>query len=238
MVFSEEETSRNPDCGDDSSHYVDSHGGFGDDSDLAPSSEELALVVRDCIDIVERIRHEDPEAMERLYAMFGKGVRFYICRQLGPQELEDKVHDTFLIVVQAIRRGELREPERLMGFVRTVVRRQIAAWIDGAVHDRKDQADMESSSAVPDQDQDPEERVMRREQMELMLQVLHSLPQRERDILTRFYLDEQTAEEICDDLGLSETQFRLLKSRAKARFGQIGRKRLLHRALSAIFSRL
>jgi hypothetical protein len=46
-----------------------------------------------------------------------------LCRQLGPQDLDDKVHDTFLIVVQAIRKGELREPERLMGFVHTVVRR-------------------------------------------------------------------------------------------------------------------
>ena len=47
--------------------------------------------------------------------------------------LDDKVHDTFLVVVQAIRRGELRDPQRLMGFVRTVVRRQVAAHIDKVV---------------------------------------------------------------------------------------------------------
>jgi DNA-directed RNA polymerase specialized sigma24 family protein len=44
---------------------------------------------------------------------------------LGPQDLDDRVHDTFLIVVQAISKGDLREPERLMGFVRTVVRRLV-----------------------------------------------------------------------------------------------------------------
>ena len=65
--------------------------------------------------------------MEELYQLFSKGIRFYLCRQLGPQELDDKVHDTFVVVVQAIRRGDLREPERLMGFVRTIVRRQVAA---------------------------------------------------------------------------------------------------------------
>jgi len=27
-------------------------------------------------------------------------VRYYLCRHLGPQDLDDKVHDTFLIVVQ------------------------------------------------------------------------------------------------------------------------------------------
>ena len=45
-------------------------------------------------------------------------------------ELDDKVHDCFVIVAQAIRNGELRDPARLMGFVRTVVKRRIAASIE------------------------------------------------------------------------------------------------------------
>jgi hypothetical protein len=40
---------------------------------------------------------------------------------------------------------------------------------------------------------------------------------------------EQTQQEICDEMSLSETQFRLLKSRAKARFGELGRKTLSRR---------
>src|SRR4051794_20688040 len=75
--------------------------------------------------LVESIRRGEHGGMEELYRVFSRGVRYYLCRQLGPQDLEDKVHDAFLIVVQAIRKGELREPERLMGFVHTVVRRQV-----------------------------------------------------------------------------------------------------------------
>jgi DNA-directed RNA polymerase specialized sigma subunit len=56
--------------------------------------------------------------------------------------------------------------------------------------------------------------------------VLASLSPRDRNILERFYLQEQTQEQICEEMSLSETQFRLLKSRAKARFGEIGKKRL------------
>ena len=73
--------------------------------------------------LVERIQCGQDDGMEDLYRLFSKGIRFYLCRQLGTEELDDRVHDTFLIVVQAIQRGELREPQRLMGFVRTVVRR-------------------------------------------------------------------------------------------------------------------
>jgi DNA-directed RNA polymerase specialized sigma24 family protein len=52
------------------------------------------------------------------------------------------------------------------------------------------------------------------------------MSRRDRDILTRFYLHEQSQEQICQDMNISETQFRLLKSRAKARFGEMGKKKL------------
>ena len=176
--------------------------------------------------LVERIQAGDEEAMAELYRLFSKGIRFYICRQLGAQELDDKVHDTFLIVVQAIRRGELREPERLMGFVRTVVRRQVASYISEAIQARKEQLDIEAGSGIPDHQANPEQSAMQRETAEIMRKVLLDISERDREILTRFYLLEQSQEKICADMQLSETQFRLLKSRAKARFGELGRRRI------------
>jgi len=167
--------------------------------------------------------------MEQLYAVFSRGVRFYLCRQLGPEELEDRVHDTFLIVVQAVRRGELRDPNRLMGFVRTVVRRQVAAHIDRAVHLRKGRIELHAGLAISDQRSDPEQELMARQKVELMEKVLRSVSRRDREILTRFYLLEQTQEQICREMKLTETQFRLLKSRAKARFGELGKRRLQRR---------
>lgn len=187
--------------------------------------------------LVKRIESYDDGAMSELYRIFGRGVRYSLCRQLGPQELDDKVHDTFVIVVQAIQRGELRDPERLMGFVRTVVRRQIASYIDEVVHSRREELNFEIGACVPDQRRNPEQNVVLRQKIELMREVLDELGERDREILTRFYLQEETQEEICDDMDLSETQFRLLKSRAKARFGEIGRKKLQQRALVQIFLR-
>jgi RNA polymerase sigma-70 factor (ECF subfamily) len=90
--------------------------------------------------LVDPVRAGDPAGMEQLYAVFVKGVRFFLWRQLGPQDLDDKVHDVFLIITQSIQKGELREPDRLMGYVRTVVRRQVAAHLDNAVHARRNQS--------------------------------------------------------------------------------------------------
>src|SRR3989442_12331520 len=89
------------------------------------------------IDLVQRVHDGDPSGREELYRLFSTGIRFYLCRQLGPQDLDDKVHDIFLIITQSIQRGDLREPDRLMGYVRTIVRRQVAAYIDRAVQSRR-----------------------------------------------------------------------------------------------------
>jgi RNA polymerase sigma factor (sigma-70 family) len=175
--------------------------------------------------------------MEELYQIFSRGIRFYLCRQLGPQELDDRVHDSFLVVVQAIRKGELREPQRLMGFVRTIVRRQVAAHIDKAVQTRREQAEIDTSLRVADPHEDPEQSAIFTQRKQLIHQVLSELSGRDREILTRFYLQEESQEQICEEMGLTDTQFRLLKSRAKARFGELGKKKLAQRSLQSVFLR-
>jgi RNA polymerase sigma-70 factor (ECF subfamily) len=188
-------------------------------------------------ELVQRIQQGDESGMEDLYRIFARGIRFYLCRQLGPQELDDKIHDTFLIVVQAIRRGEIREPERLMGFVRTVVRRQVAAHIDHMVHNRREQINLDVSVRVADRRRNPEQSAAFRQKTQFMLDILKQLADRDRAILTRFYLHEQSQEQICSEMNLTETQFRLLKSRAKARFGDLGRKQLQQKPLPPLFLR-
>ncbi len=68
--------------------------------------------------------------------------------------------------------------------------------------------------------------MLAQEQQELVRSVLRRMSARYREILTRFYLDEQPQEQICQEMGLSDTQFRLLKSRTKARLGKLGKRRL------------
>ena len=180
--------------------------------------------------LVERIQNADPVALEELYKLFSQGIRFYLWRHLGPQDLDDRVHDAFLAVTQSIQAGELREPERLMGFVRTVVRRQVATQIDNAVHARRNRFSHDVLAVLHDRQNGPEEAAIRKEYQELAMRILRSIPARDREVLIRFYLQEQTAAEICRDLDLTETQFRLIKSRAKARFGELGKARLACRA--------
>lgn len=185
--------------------------------------------------LVHRIYHGDNESVEQLYRYFYGGIRLFLCRHLGAQELEDKVHDTFVIVLTAIQRGEVRDPSRLPAFVRTVVRRQVANHIGGVIHERRDCVDIDSTGGADqlvDDGQSPEQQVISEEQISIMRELLLQVDERDRELLVRFYLREETAEQICADLNLSSNQFRLLKSRAKVRFGELGRRALARRAFS------
>ncbi len=175
------------------------------------------LQVPDWAALVSGVRTGDPDAMAELYGIFAKGIRYFLLRNLGPEDLDDKVHDCFVIVTQAIQNGDLREPERLMGYVRTVVKRQIAAAIDNAVQQRRTRADFEDSMfSVSDRRENPERSVIALQRAEIARKVLNGVSRRDREILNRFYVLEQSQERICAEMGLSYNQFRLLKSRAKA----------------------
>jgi len=177
-------------------------------------------------DLVQRLREGETSAMEDLYQVFYAGIRFHLWRHVGAQDMPDRLHDVFLIVAESIRRGELREPERLMGYVRTVVRRQIAGHLDSRREQRLKWRTLDAGPVLPDRRPSPESGIIRRQHRELASRILSAMRERDREVLLRFYVREQRPTEICREMDLSETQFRLLKSRAKARLTQLCRGRL------------
>jgi RNA polymerase sigma factor (sigma-70 family) len=194
---------------------------------VAPRAEGVAehtLDIPDWADTVDRIRAGDPLAMTELYGVFTRGIRYLLLRTLGVEELDDRVHDCFLIVTEAIRAGELRDPARLMGYVRTVVRRHIAATIEETIARRRTSVEFEDSLfTVSDWKNNPEQSLLADQRADIARRVFKGVSRRDREILRRFYLLEQPQEQICEEMSLSYNQFRLLKSRAKARFGKLGR---------------
>lgn len=180
----------------------------------------------DFADLVTRIQKGDQTAMDSLYRIFSKGLRYLFVRQLGRQDFEDRLHETFVITISAIQTGSLRDPDRVMGFLRTVAHRQIAAHIEQQVHTRTKETDIDLGAAIADRKQNLERQAEISEQTEIARKVLAKLNPKQREVLTRFYLWEQRPEQICREMKLTETQFRLLKSRAKTLFGALGQKEL------------
>ena len=183
-------------------------------------------------ELVEKIRSGEPSGMEDLYRIFYKGIRFHLFRSLGPQDLEDRVHDVFLSVTQSIQKGDLREPRFLAGYVRTIVRRQVAGFLENVIHTRRTHTGLDEIGPLSDRRSNPERAAIERQHTAFAMRILKGLGPRDRDVLIRFYLREQGQDQICQEMGLTGTQFRLIKSRAKARFGELGKARLARRKIS------
>lgn len=191
----------------------------GVDPLAATSQDRGHLRDHDWTSIVAQIQAGQNAGIEELYRMLNRGLRYYLGRHLGQQDLEDRLHEILLVVVSAIQKGQLREPERIMGFVRTIAQRRVAANIERRVQSRNRENELSPTLNVADQRPDPEQLALIQQKVDLMKSVLSQMPERQREILVRFYCDEQTQEQICQEMSLTETQFRLVKSRAKAAFG-------------------
>ena len=74
--------------------------------------------------IVERVRQGSPEGMEDLYNVVRNVAEGYFCSQFGRKSWSDMINDLYLLALEAISGGDLRDSAHLMGFVRTVVRYQ------------------------------------------------------------------------------------------------------------------
>ncbi len=75
--------------------------------------------------IVAGIRSGDSSAIETLGGLCRNGIRYFLTRELGPQGADDIVCEILNSVVAGVRRGDVLDPERLVGFVRTATRRKI-----------------------------------------------------------------------------------------------------------------
>ncbi len=176
--------------------------------------------------VVDQIQQGDPAGEEALYENLLTGARLFLQRRLGKRDVDDQVHDVFVIVIETIRRGELRHPERLMAFVRTILYRQLNLEISTIIRGRETTSGIDTASQLTGSADNPEEQFLAREKLMLMRQLLRTMDKRDFEVLSRFYLRDQDPASICVDMGLTLTQFQLLKSRAKAHLADLIRRKL------------
>ena len=187
--------------------------------------------------IVDRILNDDETAERELCDNLSRGLRLLVARRLDEcPEVDDVVNDVLATTVNNIRRGMLTEPTRLAGYVQSIAKHKVAHCICERVRSRTSDVSIEDVVVV-DRRENPEESAISAERFQIVRATLNSLSSRAREILTRFYVDEQPPEQICAEMRLTETQFRLLKSRAKARFGMVGRRGIASAGLRRFVSR-
>src|SRR5579862_2688508 len=155
------------------------------------------------------------------------GLRALILRRVrDPEVAADILQDAAVTTLEKLRTGEIAHPEKLGGYLYRVALNHLRN------HHRKDRTALSSAEALDDLAApaiDHEwESVGRPQWASAARRMLEEMPvARDREILVRFYLDDEDRETICHQLGLSEEHFNRVIFRARNRFREL----LEHRGL-------
>lgn len=182
---------------------------------------QQGLTISSDAELATRIGQGDQTAEAALYEKYSARVYFLALSELRSRDdAEDVRAETFLRVLQSLRRDKLRKPEALpsflVGIALNVIREHKRAGarvqsLDAEEYELTDERSLESAFLNEDVSRSIEE-------------AARALKPRERDFLRMYYYEEMTKEEISRALGIKEDRLRLMKSRTLKKFGEIYRK--------------
>jgi RNA polymerase sigma-70 factor, ECF subfamily len=159
--------------------------------------------------------------------LYGRGVAIILDRHTnGRSEAEDLFQDTFRLALEKLRRGELREPAKLPGYLAQIARSLAIEHYRKAAR-RKTDADSDAVLAAVSPGTGPLSDLMDRENAALVRRAIQDLGNdRDRQILLRFYIAEEDKDRIAADYGLTSLQFNRVLHRARQRYKELLLERL------------
>lgn len=183
----------------------------------------------DVASLVRRIQAGDPAAESELVARFSRGLLLMLRRLVQNPALADDLHqETLSLVLAKIRSAEVREPERLAGFIRSTARNLFIAdrRKEARYHPLEDGREQDegarSGPALADRGPAPLDRVLADEEARQVRRLLDELRfDRDRQLLLRFYVSDDSKEEICADLEIEPERFHQVLFRARERLREL-----------------
>jgi RNA polymerase sigma-70 factor, ECF subfamily len=158
------------------------------------------------------------------------GLRALILRRVrDPEVAADILQDAAVTTLEKLRSGEIAHPENMGGYLYRVAINHLRN------HRRKDRSALSSADALDElrnTEDDPDwERVGRPQWAAAARRMLDELPGvRDRELLIRFYLNDEEKENICRELRLSQEHFNRVIFRARNRFRALLQQRGLWKA--------
>jgi len=147
-------------------------------------------------------------------------VLMILRRRLGDTvTAEDFCSEAFKIVLERLEGASLQEPEKLASFVCQTARNLAVAELRKRARRQTLTGEEWSIDNTPTNSPGPADELQHSWRTEAVRRVLRELPSaRDRELLVRFYIDDEDRASICADLGLTETHFNKVIFRARQRF--------------------
>ncbi|MEE9143061.1 MAG: sigma-70 family RNA polymerase sigma factor [Gammaproteobacteria bacterium] len=169
-------------------------------------------------DLVASIGYGHRGAEKALIQRYGRGLLYLLRRKTGDPDLADDLYqDTFRIALEKLRARQIEKPEKLSSFLYGIASNLV---IGHYRKERRRSTDTDLESIERTGVRGKQFANVSREQVAKVVRgLLDELKQpRDREILMRYYIDDQDKEVICEELGLDSLHFNRVLFRAKNRF--------------------
>lgn len=162
-------------------------------------------------------------AQNELYLKYRRPLlQIFLQRRIERDAAQDLLQLTFLQAIRKIREEGLEDPGNLGGYLyRTACNLAVAYW-RGELARRRGSAGEPALENVQDGAIAVDERIDQELLARCVRKLMDDLPrERDREVLRRLYLEDETKAEIRQSMNLTELQFNQVLFRARQRFGEI-----------------
>ncbi|NKB33114.1 MAG: sigma-70 family RNA polymerase sigma factor [Pseudomonadales bacterium] len=172
--------------------------------------------------IIAGISKGDQEAETAMIEKYGRALMYILEKRTGDKErAKDLQQETFLVVLQKLRREPLSDPTKLAAYLQNTAVNLHIGEIRKEVR-RKTSPNSDYIEAIESSNNDAYRDLVNARSKVAVKQLLEELQNaRDRKILTLYYIEEKDKVSICEILDLSHRHFDRVISRARSRFREI-----------------
>ena len=176
----------------------------------------------DPCDIVTRINNGDQSAEIELIDFYSDRLQYILTRKFSdPDICKDALQDTFIIVLNKIKNGLINDSTKLTAFIRStainsalMIIRKNKKYIDAS--------DSNIINNLTTPDLSSSEQIEQRQLATMVIDIINSLKnERDRTILTSFYISQLDKLQICQQLDITPNHFDKVIYRSKQRLKQL-----------------
>lgn len=171
--------------------------------------------------LVERILNGDRSAESEMVERYNRGMLFMLRHRSKNRALaEDLSQETWRIVLQKLRADDLKDHSKLSAFIVQIAKNQLLMHYRSS-HQTKVTLE-ENVDERADLSDQPQQVLEKYNLAQIVKQLVSELKTpRDRELIVRFYLQEEDKKSICQDFQLSELHFNRVLFRARQRFKEL-----------------
>ena len=166
--------------------------------------------------LISRIAQGDRQAEAEFVRLYERGVRVLVRRHCRPGDpvVDDLVQDVLSGVLERLRAGAIHDPVALPAYVQSAV-----VYATSAEYRRRRPTQTDAAVELMTDSETPGTQLDASQLAGFLRNVLAGMPvARDREILRRFYLEEEDKDSVCRALAIDPGHFHRVMFRARERF--------------------